>query len=214
MGRWQLTTRLRPSSFGVNLPHALADSLFAGVAISYFLRRVECFEHGPVPQRAWTCLGGRQFSGSVDCQRDKLSVWHVGHVREFGRTFEIYSYRYRLKPTCPECAVHGGHRVIFMEHGRYAGQYRSDFARVAIRDGHLTFLSDSPDAKWVTVKFTAKGPAKSQWDGGEVLSFFRLIECRRPLSTPIETFYLAGCLPDTPRTRHLGYRSNMPATAA
>lgn len=154
------------------------------------------------------------FSGSVDCQRDKLSVWHVGHVREFGRTFEIYSYRYRLKPTCPECAVHGGHRVIFMEHGRYAGQYRSDFARVAIRDGHLTFLSDSPDAKWVTVKFTAKGPAKSQWDGGEVLSFFRLIEGRRPLSTPIETFYLAGCLPDTPRTRHLGYRSNMPATAA
>ena len=113
------------------------------------------------------------FSGSVDCQRDQLFVRHVGHVREFGRTFEIYSYRYRLKPQCPECAVHGGHRIIFMEHGRYVGQYRSDFSRVAIRDGHLAFLTDSPDARWVTVMFTAKGPAKSQWDGGEVLSFFK-----------------------------------------
>lgn len=113
------------------------------------------------------------FSGSVDCQHDELSVWHVGHVREFGRTFEIYSYRYRLKPPCPECAVHGGHRIIFMKYGRYVGQYRSDFARVAIRDGHLAFLTDSPDAKWVTVEFTAKGPVKSQWDGGEVLSFVR-----------------------------------------
>lgn len=113
------------------------------------------------------------FSGSVDCQRDQLVILHVGRVREFGRTFEIYSYLYRLKPPCPECAVHGGHRIIFMEHGRYVGQYRSDFSRVAIRDGLLAFRANSPDAKWVTVMFTRKGPAKSQWDGSDVLSFFR-----------------------------------------
>ena len=118
-------------------------------------------------------LEAGDFSGSVDCQRDELSVQHVGRIREFGRTFEIYSYRYRLMPPCPECSVHGGHRIIFIEHGRYVGQYRSDFARVTIRGGHLVFLTDSPDAKPVMVRFTAKGPPKEQWDGGEVLLFFR-----------------------------------------
>lgn len=114
------------------------------------------------------------FSGSVDCRRDQLSVRHLGQVTKFGRTFEIYSYRYRLKPVCPECAIHGGQRIVFIERGRYVGQYRSDFVGVTIRSGHLMLQrTDFPDANPVEVMFTAKGPPKKQWDGGDVLDFFR-----------------------------------------
>lgn len=114
------------------------------------------------------------FSGSIDCHRDQLSFKHVGHVQNFGRTFEIYSNVYRLKPACPECAVHGGHRIILMERGRYVGQYRSDFSRIAIRKGQLVLIrTDIKGAHPQTVEFTAKGPPRTFWDGGEVLSFFR-----------------------------------------
>jgi hypothetical protein len=114
------------------------------------------------------------FSGSVDCHRDQLSVRYVGQVIKFSRTFEIYSYRYRLKPVCPECAIHGGQRIVFMERGRYIGQYASDFVQVAIRSGNLILQrTDFPDPKPVEVRFTAKGPPKKLWDGGDVLAFFR-----------------------------------------
>lgn len=61
-----------------------------------------------------------------------------------------------------------------MERGRYVGQYRSDFVEVAIRSGHLILQrTDLPDAEAVEVRFTAKGPSKKQWDGRDVLDFFR-----------------------------------------
>ena len=130
-----------------------------------------------VPQ----CLNGLRpaliagdFSGSVDCWHDQLTLNHVGYVRKFSRTFEIYSYHYLLRPACRECAVHGGHRIIFMERGRYIGQYRSDFARVTIRNGQLILQQTGfPGAVPVTVRFTPNGPAKTQWDGADVLDFFR-----------------------------------------
>jgi hypothetical protein len=114
------------------------------------------------------------FSGSTDCRGDKLSIRYVGEVRKLGRTFRIYANRYKLKPPCPECAIHGGQRIIFIEQGRYMGQYRADFADASVREGRLVLVrTDFADAKPVTVDFTAKGPPAKQWDGGEVLLFFR-----------------------------------------
>lgn len=114
------------------------------------------------------------FSGSVDCQRDQLSIRYVGQVRKFGRIFSVYSNRYELKPPCPECAVHGGHRVIFMSHGRYVGQYRSDFVRATIRQGDLVLVPTDPHSgEAVTVRFTRDGPPKELWVDGEVITFFR-----------------------------------------
>lgn len=136
---------------------------------------------GPSAASAAQCLDGfgpalvaGGFSGSVDCKNDELSLKHVGRVQEYGRTFQIYSYRYRLKPACPDCAVHGGHRIIFMEGGRYVGQYKSDFAEVAMKDNQLVLMrSDFSDAEPVAVRFTEDGPPKRVWDGGEVLLLFR-----------------------------------------
>ena len=111
------------------------------------------------------------FSGSVDCQHDQLSVEQVGQVRTQWRTFTIYSYHYQLAPPCPECAVHGGHRIIFMEDGRYVGQYRSDGANIMIRAGNL-FLA-APNDMPVPVEFTPDGPPNELLVDGELISFFR-----------------------------------------
>lgn len=127
------------------------------------------------------CLNGLRpalvrggFSGSVDCRNDRLWIRHVGQVQKFGRTFEIYANRYRLKPACPECAVHGGQRIIFMERGRYVGQYRLDFVRVAVRSGNLVFEPTDPKSgKLVEVVFTPNGPPAQIWAAGEVNSFFK-----------------------------------------
>ena len=113
------------------------------------------------------------FSGSVDCQRDKLSVNHVGQMLEFGRTFEVYSYRYRLRPACTDCVIHGGRRIIFLERGRYVGQYRSDFVRVTIRNGHLELVQTHSPHEATIVAFTADGPPKKLWVDGEVVGFSR-----------------------------------------
>ena len=127
-----------------------------------------------------SCLGGLRlalvaggFSGSTDCEQDRLSIRYVGEVESFGRSYKIYVNRYRLKPACPECAVHGGQRIIFMEHNRYLGQYKSDFADVTIRHGHLFIVKrGSPNPRRVqAVQFTFKGPPKSCWDGNDVLTF-------------------------------------------
>ena len=127
------------------------------------------------------CMGGLGpalvaggFSGSIDCKRDKLSLRFVGKVRKFGRTFSIYAQRYRLKPVCPECAVHGGQRIIFMERGRYAGHYRADSTTLLVRKGNVILASTGVAyAKPAIVGFSAKGPATRQWDGAEVLEFVR-----------------------------------------
>ena len=114
------------------------------------------------------------FSGSVDCQRDRLIVRCIGKVRRFGRTYEIYSNKYALKPPCPECAIHGGQRIIFMERGRYVGQYRSDFVHVTMRHGQLLLLPSDPRfGRPTTVKFTRDGPPKQVLSDGEVVSLFR-----------------------------------------
>jgi hypothetical protein len=117
-------------------------------------------------------VGG--FTGSVDCGKDRLAVHHVGRVEHSGRTFEIYAYRYRLAPVCEDCAVHGGQRIIFMERGRYVGQYKSNFVQVSLRAGDLVLVpTQSVSSGPVTVKFTRDGPAKRLLVDGEVISFFR-----------------------------------------
>src|SRR5690606_11400164 len=83
------------------------------------------------------------FSGSLDCQSNQLSVRYIGEVQAAARTFQVYSYRYRLKPVCRECAVHGGQRILFMERGRYVGQYKPDSAQVATRGGELVLTPTS-----------------------------------------------------------------------
>ena len=98
------------------------------------------------------------FSGSLDCQNDQLSVQYIGEVEKFGLTFQIYAYQYRLKPVCPECAIHGGQRIIFMERGRYVGQYKP---------------TDSASGESVTVEFTRDGPPQQLWVDGEVMDFFK-----------------------------------------
>jgi len=125
------------------------------------------------------CLNGLRpalvaggFTGSVDCLNDRLSVRYIGRVQKLGRTFQIYSYRYRLKPVCPECAIHGGQRIIFMESGRYVGQYRSDFVQVFTRHGDLVLVPGEPGAP-VTVKFTRDGPPEWVWVGGDIIQFGR-----------------------------------------
>jgi hypothetical protein len=116
------------------------------------------------------------FSGSVDCQHDHLSVRYVGQLRRFGRTFKIYSNHYKLKPVCPECAIHGGHRILFMERGHYVGQYRSDFVQAIIRHGNLVLVPtdrSDPACVPVTVNFTRNGPPKELWADCEIITFFR-----------------------------------------
>jgi hypothetical protein len=125
------------------------------------------------------CLNGLRpallaggFTGSVDCHEDRLSVRHIGRVQSFGRTFQVYDYRYRLKPVCPDCAVHGGQRIIFIERGRYVGQYKPDFVHVTTRQGNLVLVPTGSGTP-VTVRFTPEGPPNELWVGGEVISFFR-----------------------------------------
>ena len=114
------------------------------------------------------------FSGSVDCQKDQLAIRHVGRVRKHGRTFEVYSNRYRLKPPCSECAIRGGQRIIFMERGRYVGQYKSDFVKVTIRSGNLVLVPINPKSgRPVNVVFTRDGPPKRLWVDNEVVQLFK-----------------------------------------
>ncbi|MEO5597227.1 MAG: hypothetical protein ABIQ66_01270 [Novosphingobium sp.] len=122
--------------------------------------------------RSALLVGG--FSGSTDCQQDRLSLAYVGRVQKFGRSFQIYSYRYSLKPICPECAVHGGQRIILMESGHYVGQYKPDFVRAAVRNGNLVLLpTGSVHGRPVIIAFTRNGPAKRLLVDGEIISFFK-----------------------------------------
>ena len=114
------------------------------------------------------------FSGSVDCRHDRLSVKYVGQVRSFGRTFEIYSNRYALRPACPDCAVHGGQRIIVMNRGHYLGQYRSEFVHALVRRGRLLLVPGDPGSGRPTiVKFTRAGPPRQVRTDGEVVTFFK-----------------------------------------
>jgi len=114
------------------------------------------------------------FSGSVDCQHDRLSVKYIGQVRSFGRTFDIYANHYALRPVCRDCAVHGGQRIIIMSRGHYVGQYKSDFVHVMIRRGHLVLIPSDPSfGRPTTVTFTRGGPPKQVLSDGEVVTLFK-----------------------------------------
>ena len=148
----------------VNVLISFVSLAFAGAAAPSLA--TECLD----ALRPALLAGG--FTGSVDCQKDQLSVRHVGQVQKFGRTFQIYAYRYRLKPVCPECAVRGGQRIIFMERGHYVGQYKLDFVQAAVQHGELLLIPTGPE-KPLKVQFTRDGPPNTLWVDGEVVSFFR-----------------------------------------
>ena len=156
MNRWV------PSSFAVLL--LLASGTSAGIG-----QRPDCLKgFGRI-------LAVGRFSGSTNCRTDRLTIRKIGMVRKSGHTYSIYDYRYRLKPACSDCAVHGGQRIVFMEGGRYIGQYKPDNTQVAIIRGGLML---SPDPAFgfgppVAVHFTALGPPREVWFDGALLTLFR-----------------------------------------
>lgn len=113
------------------------------------------------------------FSGSLDCERDRISIKYIGEVQKFGRTFQVYDYRCRLQPVCPDCAIHGGQRIIFLERGRYVGQYKPNLVRVITRHGELVLVPTRSDFGPAIVSFTQDGPPKQLWVDGDVINFFR-----------------------------------------
>lgn len=149
----------------------------AWLAVLTFLGSL-AFAGASNPASAGQCLEGLEpallaggFSGSIECEQDRLTLNHVGRLQKFGRTFQVYSYRYQLMPVCRDCAAHGGQRIIFMEDGRYVGQYKPDSVRAVIRNGDLILEVDGRDP--VTVEFTRNGPSDELWVDGEVLEFFK-----------------------------------------
>ncbi|MEB3415871.1 hypothetical protein VCJ71_07310 [Alteriqipengyuania sp. WL0013] len=113
------------------------------------------------------------FSGSVDCEMDDISLVYVGQVKAADHLFRICEHRYRLRPACPECAVHGGRRFLFLSNGRYLGQYRSDFVNAHIEDGILVFVPDDLASARTEVVFTRDGPPAEILVDGEVVRLFR-----------------------------------------
>lgn len=132
---------------------------------------------------AQDCLNGLRpslmsgdFSGSVDCLHDRLSVERIGTVRIQEHEFTVYDYRYRLAPVCDGCAIHGGQRILIFDRGGYEGQYKPDGVRVTLESGRLLFWPraevGSPQAATV-VEITQTGFPTQILVDGEVLSFFR-----------------------------------------
>lgn len=125
-------------------------------------------------------LAAGHFSGSLDCRRDRLSVHFVGQIKAAGHTFSIYNYEYKLHPPCPECAAHGGQRIIIMQDGIYLGQYKTDLVRVAVHGADLVITPSgdletfgSCSSNTVAIPFGKGGPPPSFWVAGEVLNFFQ-----------------------------------------
>lgn len=117
------------------------------------------------------------FSGSTDCKNDQLRVRKLGSVRKSGDHYTVYDYRYRLRPPCRECAIHGGQRIIFMKNARYVGQYGVLMydTRATLRGDRLILTpeSDIGDGQPVTLRLTADGPPRRGWFDGEALELFR-----------------------------------------
>ena len=120
-----------------------------------------------------------KFSGSVDCTQDRLSSRLIGHLKSDGHSFTIYDYHYELKPVCPECAVHGGQRIIVLRDGVYIGQYKPDSVSAKIVHGKLVLTpvgdTDLPDKyrQPAIVSFTSRGPVSTVWVEGQNIGFFR-----------------------------------------
>lgn len=129
------------------------------------------------------CLNGLKpalisgdFSGSVDCVNDQLSVRKIGALRIQEHQFVIYDYRYRLAPVCSNCAIHGGQRILIFDRGRYAGQYKPDGMRVTIRKDRLLFWPRTDGGSQraaVEVKITQDGFPEQIFFDGEFLTFFQ-----------------------------------------
>lgn len=135
-------------------------------------------------QRRTDCLLGLRsalvtgsFSGSTDCKNDQLRVRKLGSVQRSGDRYTVYDYRYRLRPTCRECAIHGGQRIIFMKNARYLGQYGvlTYGVRATLRGDRLMLTpeSDAGVGQPVTLRLTADGPPRRGWFDGEALELFR-----------------------------------------
>ena len=103
------------------------------------------------PQRP--CLNGlvpaliaASFTGSTDCRQDQLSIRQVGGFRTGKHKFEVYAYRYRLKPAYPMGPRHGGQRIIIMRDGHYLGQYGVvDYATQVSIQGSTLLISPPHD---------------------------------------------------------------------
>ena len=135
-------------------------------------------------QRRTDCLLGLapalitgSFSGSTDCKNDQLKVRKLGSVQRSGDRYTVYDYRYRLRPPCRECAIHGGQRIIFMKNARYLGQYGVLMynARATLRGDKLILTpeSDIGVGQPVTLHLTADGPPRRGWFDGEALELFK-----------------------------------------
>jgi len=142
-----------------------------------------CMFIAPATANAGTCLphlraillaGG--FSGSLDCHHDQLSAKRIGTLTTGQHRFTIYDYRYKLAPACPECAVHGGQRVIFMRDGRYLGQIKPDGVWLSIRKNRLILTPDptfDPDDQPTVLRFSPNGPPSPIRAAGEWHEIFR-----------------------------------------
>lgn len=125
-----------------------------------------------------TTLRAGDFSGSLDCKHDQLRVRPIGEIEAAGHHYRIYDYHYKLAPACPECAVHGGQRIIITRDGNYLGQYKPDFVRVRVSAGKLFLKPEehglpSGFAKEARIIFARGGPPQDVWVGGQNLSLFR-----------------------------------------
>lgn len=118
-------------------------------------------------------LAAGNFSGSLDCRRDDLKISKVGEIIADRHVFQIYDYRYRLAPACPECAIHGGQRIIIMNSGRYIGQYKPYGAHVAVEKTSLILSPSAKSDHRTAVNFAPIGPPRRIWFDGEELILFR-----------------------------------------
>ncbi|WP_395392133.1 hypothetical protein WBP07_14595 [Novosphingobium sp. BL-8A] len=116
------------------------------------------------------------FSGSVDCLHDSLSVRKIGTLGVREREFTVYDYRYKLAPVCDDCSIHGGQRVLIFDRGRYLGQYKPYKVRITVEQGRLWLWPiderEAPQAPVKVVPSSSGFPNEILVDG-EVLSFFR-----------------------------------------
>jgi hypothetical protein len=141
---------------------------------------VEAGSHGPCLSGLRSVLVAGGFSGSVDCRHDRFSMRRIGYLKSSGHRFAIYYYQYSLKPICPECAVHGGQRIIILRDGSYLGQYKPDWqVSGQIFKGHLVLIPrcepgmTEEDCKADQVSFTPEGPPPRVHIFDDYYEFFR-----------------------------------------
>jgi len=119
------------------------------------------------------------FSGSTDCERDRLTINKVGAFRTPKHRFTVYAYRYRLKSVCAECAIHGGQRIIILMDDRYFGQYGviQLGSSVSMNGGDLVLSrpagSDSVRESPLIVHLANGVPPKKILFDGEEVDFFK-----------------------------------------